>query len=118
MKAKFMERQPSVRWQPINAELVDVTICLNETKVSVEQGGNMEGQSVPMDMWEYDFHQFREKFANIKEADVRKSPINYLTYVPAKEPTVEEKIEQMQLSNDMAIAELSILIGSLMTPQV
>lgn len=115
-KAKFMERQPEVRWSPIGGGAVDVTICLNEQKVSIPQEGMEESE--PMEMWEYDYNYFREREENVAEEKIRKAPADYLNYKPYKEPSVEEKIEQMQLSNDMAIAELSILIGSLMTPQV
>ena len=114
-KARFMDRQTSVRWQPVNDGMVDVTICLNEQKVTINQEGTEE--SMQMTMWEYDFHQFRESEENVAEEEIRKAPADYLNYKPYKEPSVEEKIEQMQLSNDMAIAELSILIGSFMTPQ-
>ena len=37
-KAKYMERQPEVRWQPVNNGMVDVTLCLIEKKVTIEQG--------------------------------------------------------------------------------
>ena len=57
-KAKYMERQPEVRWQPVNNGMVDVTLCLNEQKVTIEQG-QMEDSAKQM-MYEYDYHQFRE----------------------------------------------------------
>ena len=115
-KANFMERQPEVRWSPIGGGVVDVTICLNEQKVSIPQEGMEESE--PMEMWEYDYNYFRESEENVAEEEIRKALADYLNYKPYEEPSVEEKIEQMQLSNDMAIAELSILIGSLMTPQI
>ena len=41
-KAKYMERQPEVRWQPVNNGMVDVTLCLNDHKVKIEHGQMVE----------------------------------------------------------------------------
>lgn len=53
-KAKYMERQPEVRWQPVNNGMVDVTLCLNEQKVTIEQG-QMEGSAEQME-WKEAVH--------------------------------------------------------------
>ena len=37
--AVFMERQPKVRWQPVNGGMVDVTLCLNERETVLENEG-------------------------------------------------------------------------------
>ena len=79
-KAKYMERQPEVRWQPVNNGMVDVTLCLNEQKVTIEQG-QMEDSAKQM-MYEYDYHQFRESADKINEETVRASPAKYMSYVP------------------------------------
>ena len=73
-KAKYMERQPEVRWQPVNNGMVDVTLCLNEQKVTIEQG-QMEDSAKQM-MYEYDYHQFRESADKINEETVRASPVS------------------------------------------
>ena len=111
-KARFMDRQPSVRWQPVNNGMVDVTICLNEQNVTINQEGTEE--SMQMTMWEYDFHQFRENAENISESEVRETPGNFSDYKPVSRLSVEEQIAQIQLNSDMTIAELSILIAQLM----
>ena len=82
-KAKYMERQPEVRWQPVNNGMVDVTLCLNEQKVTIEQG-QMEDSAKQM-MYEYDYHQFRESADKINEETVRVSPAKYMAYVPEVE---------------------------------
>ena len=86
-KAKYMERQPEVRWQPVNNGMVDVTLCLNEQKVTIEQG-QMEDSAKQM-MYEYDYHQFRESADKINEETVRASPAKYMSYVPEVEKSLE-----------------------------
>lgn len=110
-KAKYMERQPEVRWQPINNGMVDVTLCLNEQKVTIEQG-QMEGSAEQM-MYEYDYHQFRESIDKINEEAVRVSPTKYMSYVPESEKSLEEKLEELQASNEMltsCVLEMSELV--------
>lgn len=107
----FMDRQPEVRWQPVNNGLVDVTLCLNEREVTVENEGQ-EGTS--MKMWEYDFYLFREKVSLIDEEEIRAAPEAWMDYQPQKDQTVDEKLQAMQLNNDMAFAEMSLLIAQLM----
>lgn len=107
----FMDRQPEVRWQPVNNGMVDVTLCLNEREVTVESG---EGDGAPMQMWEYDFCLFREKASLIDEEEIRADPEAWIDYQPQKEQTIDEKLQAMQLNNDMAFAEMSLLIAQLM----
>jgi hypothetical protein len=110
-KAKYMERQPEVRWQPVNNGMVDVTLCLNEQKVTIEQG-QMEDSAKQM-MYEYDYHQFRESADKINEETVRASPAKYMSYVPEVEKSLEEKLEELQASNEMltsCVLEMSELV--------
>ena len=110
-KAKYMARQPEVRWQPVNNGMVDVTLCLNEQKVTIEQG-QMEGSAEQM-MYEYDDHQFRESIDKINEEAVRVSPTKYMSYVPESEKSLEEKLEELQASNEMltsCVLEMSELV--------
>lgn len=110
-KAKYMERQPEARWQPVNNGMVDVTLCLNEQKVTIEQG-QMEG-SLEQVMYEYDYHQFRESVDKINEETVRASPVKYMSYVPESEKSLEEKFEELQASNEMltsCVLEMSELV--------
>lgn len=110
-KAKYMERQPEVRWQPVNNDMVDVTLCLNEQKVTIEQG-QMEDSAEQM-MYEYDYHQFRESVDKINEETVRASPAKYMSYIPKSEKSLEEKFEELQAANDMltsCVLEMSELV--------
>lgn len=107
----FMDRQPKVRWQPVNNGMVDVTICINERETT--QKNEME-EGTGVQMWEYDFHLFREKSSLLDEEEIRADPEAWMDYQPQKEKTVDEKLQAMQLNNDMAIAELSLLIAQVM----
>ena len=110
-KAKYMERQPEVRWQPVNNGMVDVTLCLNEKKVTIEQG-QMEDSAKQM-MYEYDYHQFRESADKINEETVRASPAKYMSYVPEVEKSLEEQFEELKASNEMltgCVLEMSELV--------
>lgn len=107
MKAKFTEKQPPVRWQTLPDGYVDVTICLNEDEIietytTTNQAGFNEPENlntenpevVTQRMWEYDFHQFREKADNINQENVEKNPEKYLDYEPQKEKTLEEQLQE------------------------
>lgn len=110
-KARYMERQPEVRWQPVNNNMVDVTLCLNEQKVTIEQG-QMEGSTEQV-MYEYDYYQFRESADKIDEETVRASPEKYTSYVPESEKSLEEKFEELQAANEMltsCVLEMSELV--------
>ena len=110
-KAKYMERQPEVRWQPVNNGMVDVTLCLNEQKVTIEQG-QMEDSAKQM-MYEYDYHQFRASADKINEETVRASPAKYMSYVPEVEKSLEEQFEELKASNEMltgCVLEMSELV--------
>lgn len=109
--AVFMERQPKVRWQPVNGGMVDVTLCLNERETVLENEGE-EGTATQV--WEYDFCLFREKASLIDEEEIRADPEAWMDYQPQKEQTIDEKLQAMQLNNDMAFAEMSLLIAQLM----
>ena len=86
-KAKYMARQPEVRWQPVNNGMVDVTLCLNEQKVTIEQG-QMEDSAKQM-MYEYDYHQFRESADKINEETVKG---NLLQNICPNVPEVEKRL--------------------------
>lgn len=110
-KAKYMARQPEVRWQPVNNGMVDVTLCLNEQKVTIEQG-QMEDSAKQM-MYEYDYHQFREFADKINEETVRASPAKFMSYVPEAEKSLEEQFEELKASNEMltgCVLEMSELV--------
>lgn len=110
-KAKYMARQPEVRWQPVNNGMVDVTLCLNEQKVTIEQG-QMEDSAKQM-MYEYDYRQFRESADKINEETVRASPAKFMSYVPEVEKSLEEQFEELKASNEMltgCVLEMSELV--------
>lgn len=97
MKARFTEKQPAVRWQPLNDGMVDVTICLHGQEIT-EENTQMVGKeqyiTVTDTFWEYDFHQFREKAESISQEAVEKNPEKYLKYQPQPEKTLEEKLQE------------------------
>lgn len=112
-EAVFMERQPEVRYSPLGNGMADVTICLNERQKTINNG-DFGTESNETKMWAYDYHYFREKEEYLDVEAMRENPQEWSDYIPKHEPTVDEKLEEMQMNNDMAIAELSILIAQLM----
>ena len=98
MKAKFTEQQPAVFWQPVEKKIF-VTICLNETETEEEMGETKQT------VYEYDCNQIWIQEGELDEETVRASPEKYLDYIPQKEKTptelLEEKIEEQQTQIQM-----------------
>lgn len=106
MKARFTEKQPQVLWRPLPDGKVDVTICINEKQVTEEYqesvGGELGGiadlshspKTMKQVLYEYDFNQFRELQTNVDENDIRTNPRKYLNYIPEKEKSLEEAVQE------------------------
>lgn len=98
MKAKFTEQQPAVFWQPVESK-VFVTICLNEAETEEEMGETKQT------VYEYDCNQIWIQEGELDEETVRAFPEKYLDYIPQKEKTptelLEEKIEEQQTQIQM-----------------
>lgn len=98
MKARFTEKQPEVFWQPVDGK-VFITICLNEKEVEESMGDTTQT------MYEYTCKQMWVKEGELDEETVRASPEKYLDYIPQKEKTptelLEEKIAEQQTQIQM-----------------
>lgn len=115
MKARFTEKQNPVTWNMLPDGKVDVTICLNENTVTeTYSGGDPENpEDIEQTVYEYDFNQFRENSEKISEEIVRISPEKYLEYIPEREKSLEEKMKELQTSNEMltsCVLEMSELV--------
>lgn len=93
MKARFTEKQPEVFWQPVDGK-VFITICLNEKEVEEIMGDTAQT------MHEYTCKQMWVKEGELDEETVRASPEEYLEYIPQKEKSetelLQEKIDAQQ----------------------
>ena len=93
MKARFTEKQPEVFWQPVDGK-VFITICLNE-----KEGEEIMGDTAQT-MYEYTCKQMWVKEGELDEETVRASPEEYLEYIPQKEKSetelLQEKIDAQQ----------------------
>lgn len=93
MKARFTEKQPEVFWQPVDSK-VFITICLNEKEVEEIMGDTAQT------MYEYTCKQMWVKEGELDEETVRASPEEYLEYIPQKEKSetelLQEKIDAQQ----------------------
>ena len=93
MKARFTEKQPEVFWQPVDGK-VFITICLNEKEVEESMGDTTQT------MYEYDCKQMWAKEGELDKETVRASPEEYLEYIPQKEKSetelLQEKIDAQQ----------------------
>lgn len=93
MKARFTEKQPEVFWQPVDGK-VFVTICLNGKEVEEIMGDTTQT------MYEYTCKQMWVKEGELDEETVRASPEEYLEYIPKKEKSetelLQEKIDEQQ----------------------
>lgn len=93
MKARFTEKQPEVFWQPVDGK-VFITICLNEKEVEEIMGDTAQT------MYEYTCKQMWVKEGELDEETVRTSPEEYLEYIPQKEKSetelLQEKIDAQQ----------------------
>ena len=93
MKARFTEKQPEVFWQPVDGK-VFITICLNEKEVEEIMGDTAQT------MYEYTCKQMWVKEGELDEETVSASPEEYLEYIPQKEKSetelLQEKIDAQQ----------------------
>ena len=93
MKARFTEKQPEVFWQPVDGK-VFITICLNEKEVEEIMGDTAQT------MYEYTCKQMWVKEVELDEETGRASPEEYLEYIPQKEKSetelLQEKIDAQQ----------------------
>lgn len=101
MKARFLEPQPPVRWQPLENGSVDIAICLNERMETVSYEN--EGRLLSEEVYAYDYNQFRTD--ELTREEVEAEPEKYLSYNPQK---VESQIIQELLKRVSALEEQKV----------
>ena len=112
MKARFLKRQQTVKWQPLNDEYVDVAICMNETAKEDIFEDPDDGKII-QHYFEYDFNQFREKIENLDRDFVEGNPERYLGYVPTREKTLQETVASQENKIEMlenCLLEMSMTV--------
>ena len=105
MKARFTEEQPALSWKPLDNGMVDVAICLNGAQVEETYTNQADDKqtviTTTQTMWEYDFHQFREKAENLSRETVAANPEMYLDYEPEKKKSLEETVQEQATTIQM-----------------
>lgn len=102
-KAVFSDPQSAVQSFSVDGNIT-VVICLNEETKTVEPQSEEESSYTE---YLYDFNEFTDLEKNIDLDAIKANPEQYLNYKPAKAPTAEERLAELeQAVQDMALAQM------------
>lgn len=105
-KARFDVQQPAVQIKSYNSKSY-VYIALHEEQ------GTEHTEMGDYHYYEYDYHEFCEKTANLDINNIHAHPEKYLRYEPKREPTEAERIKSLEEQNQMltdCVLEMSMLL--------
>ena len=106
MRARFLEPQPPARLVEKGGR-VYVFLCADE-KIFYETCDSVEGNSDPVTVYEYDYHEFAEDVDNIDTQDVMAHPEKYMSYTHETE-TIESKLAKLtEQLNALSVNQLNI----------
>lgn len=109
MRVKFQEQQPNVSYYPLGNKSYTFFICLNEE--IVEETSVYEDIVSTSILYEYDFNEFNESESFLKNSGVLNNPEKYLTYTPKVNKTIEERVDDVETTQDEIILLMADIIG-------
>ena len=109
MKVKFQMQQPNISYYPLGNNNYTFFICLNE-KIVEETSQYEEGTAVSI-LYEYDFNEFNESEAFLKNSDILSNPEKYIEYIPKVNKTIEERVNEIETTQDEIVLLMADIIG-------
>ena len=109
MRVKFQMQQPNISYYPLGNNNYTFFICLNE-KIVEETSQYEEGTAVPT-LYEYDFNEFNESEAFLKNSDILSNPEKYIEYIPKVNKTIEERVNEVETTQDEIVLLMADIIG-------
>ena len=109
MRVKFQMQQPNISYYPLGNNNYTFFICLNE-KIVEETSQYEEGTSVST-LYEYDFNEFNESEAFLKNSDILSNPEKYIEYTPKVNKTIEERVNEVETTQDEIVLLMADIIG-------
>lgn len=109
MRVKFQMQQPNISYYPLGNNNYTFFICLNE-KIVEETSQYEEGTAVSK-LYEYDFNEFNESEAFLKNSDILLNPEKYIEYTPKVNKTIEERVNEVETTQDEIVLLMADIIG-------
>ena len=109
MRVKFQMQQPNISYYPLGNNNYTFFICLNE-KIVEETSQYEEGAAVST-LYEYDFNEFNESEAFLKNSDILSNPEKYIEYIPKVNKTIEERVNEVETTQDEIVLLMADIIG-------
>ena len=109
MRVKFQMQQPNISYYPLGNNNYTFFICLNE-KIVEETSQYEEGTAVST-LYEYDFNEFNESEAFLKNSDILSNPEKYIEYIPKVNKTIEERVNEVEMTQDEIVLLMADIIG-------
>ena len=109
MRVKFQMQQPNISYYPLGNNNYTFFICLNE-KIVEETSQYEEGTAVSK-LYEYDFNEFNESEAFLKNSDILSNPEKYIEYTPKVNKTIEERVNEVETTQDEIVLLMADIIG-------
>ena len=109
MRVKFQMQQPNISYYPLGNNNYTFFICLNE-KIVEETSQYEEGTAVST-LQEYDFNEFNESEAFLKNSDILSNPEKYIEYTPKVNKTIEERVNEVETTQDEIVLLMADIIG-------
>ena len=109
MRVKFQMQQPNISYYPLGNNNYTFFICLNE-KIVEETSQYEEGTAVST-LYEYDFNEFNESEAFLKNSDILSNPEKYIEYIPKVNKTSEERVNEVEMTQDEIVLLMADIIG-------
>ena len=109
MRVKFQMQQPNISYYPLGNNNYTFFICLNE-KIVEETSQYEEGTAVST-LYEYDFNEFNESEAFLKNSDILSNPEKYIEYIPKVNKTIEERVNEVETIQDEIVLLMADIIG-------
>ena len=109
MRVKFQMQQHNISYYPLGNNNYTFFICLNE-KIVEETSQYEEGTAVST-LYEYDFNEFNESEAFLKNSDILSNPEKYIEYTPKVNKTIEERVNEVETTQDEIVLLMADIIG-------
>lgn len=109
MRVKFQMQQPNISYYPLGNNNYTFFICLNE-KIVEETSQYEEGTAVST-LYEYDFNEFNESEAFLKNSNILSNPEKYIEYIPKVNKTIEERVNEVEMTQDEIVLLMADIIG-------
>lgn len=109
MRVKFQMQQSNISYYPLGNNNYTFFICLNE-KIVEETSQYEEGTAVST-LYEYDFNEFNESEAFLKNSDILSNPEKYIEYIPKVNKTIEERVNEVETTQDEIVLLMADIIG-------